>query len=47
MKTKFLNNPDYEFNKINNASQACGPLVKWATAQVGPEKLLFLNFTTS
>jgi dynein heavy chain 1 len=34
MKTKFLSNPDYEFSKVNNASQACGPLVKWAIAQV-------------
>ena len=34
MKTRFLNNPDYDFAKVNNASQACGPLVKWATAQV-------------
>ena len=34
MKSKFLSNPDYEFSKVNNASQACGPLVKWATAQV-------------
>jgi len=34
MKTRFLNNPDYDFAKINKASQACGPLVKWATAQI-------------
>lgn len=34
MKTRFLSNPDYEFNKVNNASQACGPLVKWAQAQI-------------
>ena len=34
MKTKFLNNPDYDYGKMNNASKACGPLVKWATAQV-------------
>jgi dynein heavy chain 1 len=34
MEQRFLNNPDYDFNKINNASQACGPLVKWATAQI-------------
>ena len=29
MKTRFLDNPDYDFVKVNNASQACGPLVKW------------------
>ena len=34
MKTRFIDNPDYDFNKVNNASQACGPLVKWAKAQV-------------
>jgi dynein heavy chain 1, cytosolic len=34
MKTRFLDNPDYDFAKVNNASQACGPLVKWATAQI-------------
>lgn len=34
MKTKYLSNPEYDFNRINNASQACGPLVKWATAQI-------------
>lgn len=34
MKQRYLNNPDYEYSKINNASQACGPLVKWATAQI-------------
>ncbi len=34
MKQRFLANPDFEYAKINNASQACGPLVKWATAQI-------------
>ena len=34
MKQRFLSNPDFEYSKINNASQACGPLVKWATAQI-------------
>src|SRR5690625_896216 len=33
MITKYLNNPDYNFEKINRASLACGPLVKWAIAQ--------------
>lgn len=40
MKNKFLNNPDYDFAKINNASQACGPLVKWATAQIQYAEML-------
>lgn len=34
MKTKYLNNPDYNFEKVNHASNACGPLVKWAMAQI-------------
>ncbi len=34
MKTKYLNNPDYNFEKVNRASLACGPMVKWAIAQV-------------
>ncbi|XP_072172912.1 cytoplasmic dynein 1 heavy chain 1-like [Diadema setosum] len=31
---KYLGNPDYNFEKINRASLACGPLVKWAIAQI-------------
>jgi hypothetical protein len=32
---RFLNNPNhYYFEKVNNASKACGQLFKWATAQV-------------
>jgi len=34
MKTKYLDNPDYNFEKVNRASLACGPLVKWAIAQL-------------
>lgn len=34
MKNKYLSNPDYTFEKVNRASQACGPMVKWAIAQV-------------
>ena len=34
MKSKFLSNPDYNYEKINRASMACGPLVKWAIAQL-------------
>ena len=34
MINKYLNNPDFNFEKVNRASVACGPLVKWATAQV-------------
>ena len=34
MNTKYMNNPDYNFEKVNRASLACGPMVKWAIAQV-------------
>ncbi|XP_011314571.1 dynein heavy chain, cytoplasmic isoform X1 [Fopius arisanus] len=34
MKSRYLSNPDYNFEKVNRASMACGPMVKWATAQV-------------
>ncbi|KAG1662035.1 Dynein heavy chain, cytoplasmic [Nymphon striatum] len=34
MVSKYLNNPDYNFEKVNRASLACGPMVKWAIAQV-------------
>ncbi|XP_001636057.2 cytoplasmic dynein 1 heavy chain 1 isoform X2 [Nematostella vectensis] len=34
MQSKYLSNPDYTFEKANRASQACGPLVKWAIAQL-------------
>ena len=33
-KDKYLSNPDYNYEKINKASKACGPLVKWASAQL-------------
>lgn len=34
MHSRYLNNPDYTFEKVNRASMACGPMVKWAIAQV-------------
>ncbi|XP_050421392.1 dynein heavy chain, cytoplasmic isoform X3 [Adelges cooleyi] len=34
MHINYLNNPDYTFEKVNRASMACGPMVKWAIAQV-------------
>ena len=39
-KEKFLSNPDYSFEKINKASKACGPLVKWASAQLNYSDML-------
>ena len=34
MKQRYLSNPDYTYEKVNRASLACGPLVKWAIAQL-------------
>lgn len=34
MKNKYLNNPEYNYEKVNRASLACGPMVKWAIALV-------------
>ena len=30
MQDRYLCNPDYNFEKVNRASMACGPMVKWA-----------------
>lgn len=35
MRTQYLTNPDFTYEKVNRASLACGPMVKWATAQLG------------
>ncbi|CAL4067976.1 unnamed protein product, partial [Meganyctiphanes norvegica] len=34
MQSKYLSNPDYNFEKVNYSSKACGPMVKWAIAQI-------------
>ena len=36
----WLTNPDFNFEKINNASTACGPLVKWLISQLNFSKIL-------
>ncbi|XP_041352869.1 LOW QUALITY PROTEIN: cytoplasmic dynein 1 heavy chain 1-like [Gigantopelta aegis] len=40
MKTKYLTNPDYNYEKVNRASLACGPMVKWAIAQISYADML-------
>ena len=40
MKTKFTSNPDYTYEKVNRASAACGPLVRWATALINYSDML-------
>lgn len=34
MKKNYLSNPSYNYEIVNRASLACGPMVKWAIAQV-------------
>ena len=33
MKKKYLDNPNYDYEKVSRASHACGPFVKWVLAQ--------------
>ncbi|KAK7504322.1 hypothetical protein BaRGS_00004626, partial [Batillaria attramentaria] len=40
MKNKYLANPDYNYEKVNRASLACGPMVKWAIAQINYADML-------
>ncbi|XP_067011460.2 dynein heavy chain, cytoplasmic isoform X2 [Anabrus simplex] len=40
MRNKYLSNPDYNFEKVNRASMACGPMVKWAIAQINYADML-------
>nr|CAB3240292.1 cytoplasmic dynein 1 heavy chain 1 [Phallusia mammillata] len=34
MNDKYISNPAYKYETINRASLACGPLIKWAIAQL-------------
>ncbi|KAF9336730.1 hypothetical protein BG006_007626 [Podila minutissima] len=40
MKAEYLSNPNYNFESVNRASKACGPLVKWVIAQVSYSEIL-------
>lgn len=40
MRTQYLTNPDFTYEKVNRASVACGPMVKWAIAQLGYADML-------
>ncbi|RIA96574.1 dynein heavy chain [Glomus cerebriforme] len=40
MKKEYLNKPSYNYELVNKASKACGPLVKWAIAQVTYSEIL-------
>lgn len=40
MRHDYLNKPSYNFETVNRASKACGPLVKWVIAQVNFSEIL-------
>lgn len=40
MHARYMSNPEYTFEKVNRASMACGPMVKWAVAQVSYADML-------
>lgn len=40
MQREYLSRPSYNFENVNRASKACGPLVKWAIAQVRFSQIL-------
>ncbi|KAI0090006.1 dynein heavy chain protein 1 [Irpex rosettiformis] len=40
MKKNFLSRPSFNFETVDRASKACGPLVKWAIAQVRFSEIL-------
>lgn len=40
MLSRYVSNPEYTYEKVNRASLACGPLVKWAIAQISYSDVL-------
>jgi dynein heavy chain 1 len=40
MKNEYLSRPSFNFENVNRASKACGPLVKWVIAQVSFSEIL-------
>ncbi|KAM9149649.1 LOW QUALITY PROTEIN: cytoplasmic dynein 1 heavy chain 1-like [Pangshura tecta] len=40
MKKNYMSNPSYNYEIVNRASLACGPLVKWAIAQLNYADML-------
>lgn len=40
MRDEYLSNPNYNFETMNRASKACGPLVQWVEAQVNYSEIL-------
>ena len=40
MKLEYLSDPAFNYDTVNHASKACGPLVKWAIAQLSYADML-------
>ncbi|KAJ3049329.1 hypothetical protein HK097_009672, partial [Rhizophlyctis rosea] len=40
IRNTYLNNPNFNFETVNRASKACGPLVQWVIAQVSYAEIL-------
>ena len=40
LNREYLSDPDFDYESVNKASKACGPLVKWVTAQVNYSRIL-------
>ena len=40
MRSEYLSNDDFTFERVNRASKACGPLVQWVEAQVMYSEIL-------
>ena len=45
MKRDYMSHKEYNFDTVNHASKACGPLVKWAIAQVREREKVCLNLS--
>ena len=41
MRTEYLSNDDFTYERVNRASKACGPLVQWVEAQVNFSDILY------
>lgn len=40
MKKEYLSRPSYNYEVVNHASKACGPVVKWVIAQINYSEIL-------
>ena len=47
MNKEYLSDPNYNYESVNRASKACGPLVKWAIAQVSCTHVTIASVTVT